>query len=826
MPRCLPGSLKRIIIDDDLNVLKAGTNDEIKNNIGFIVNHNTRGIFQYVVQNFPIPCSHLLQLINKINNKNSSIYIKLVFDILFYNNFTDEQYGKIISKAVSKNIWDVADYLHMLGYKTNDLQLLLREYPDDRFRDLQYYGYDLTEQILIYKIKGCKNINIDDLTAPIIKKVRLHIINNFKYDQLKRLHEKKLIELNEIDMITACENLNISGLLYFIENDFKINNRMIDVLFCIKGTVSRVKGKRVPYRGRYFRIKIFNTNKISDDYEDNMVKLLDRLYENNQKIPIKNIVWRFLFSHRYIRLIDKLCVLGFKPIINLYAISSDLRGAILEDNLTIIKKYIELNLVRPDRLSKNSKLFDIAILNKSEKVSDFLMNDLKMKCSKSILSDYTNKLTCRRYIKIELIDLVRLLESIDFPIKDSVLTYACQLGNKQVIEYMIENKKRKPTSKQLEYLLLQRKYKLVPYMLERGAKINKNNLIDRLLNHSIDNFQLPSSYNLIKYVHKKYNATASKRSVDYCFKLRSYKILDYLVNEFNLTCEHISDAYDRLFHRRRRRWDLHEIKRGDDIKFIKYIIDNSEKLKITLTNEVKSIIVYNAIGSCKEGILEYLVNKFDYKLKIQDVHDILEHCNIDGLRIIMKQGIEITEELINELISYSNLPFIRTLHREYKIDIKKFVNLKQLHMHIVSFHLYGDILHFLIDEIGIGVTPYTLELYSNVQTSLFRSGIIIFLINKLNKRITQESKDRLLALAQGTSRYSKDLTNIIKQCEIIKYEPNPNEVVEVRNILHDDIGGEMIDDFELDPIDNDDIIDIFDDPGYDNNRFLVVRNIN
>lgn len=828
--------LKTIIINDNIDEFKTIKSDETSKSISFVMQHNTGNIFQYVIKNFSISCYNLFQLINRIDRENENIYIKLIFDILFYNYFTDEEYGEIINKTVSKKIWNIVDYLHILGHKTNDLQLLLDKYPKDRFRDLQFYGYDLREPMLIYNIKKCKNININELSIEFIQKYKVDILKNLKYNYLKELHQNKLIELNKNDMIIACENLNVSALLYYIENNYSINNAMIDVLFCVKKNVLTKRNKNKFRNRRYIISKIYN-KKIPYDYENNMVKLLDKLHNNNQKILIKNITWRFLFSHNFLQIIDKLYLLGFKPNINSFFVYRNIRTAIFEDNLSTIKKYIELNMIKPNKISTNSKLLDIAILNKSEKVSNFFINNLRMKCSKSILIDFINSCKNTKRNKIKFIDLVMLLESNDYPINDSVLTHACKIGNKQVIEYMIENKKIKPTTKQLEYLLLRRKYNLISYMLSKGVKIHKKNMIDRLLNYIVKNFiSYKACFTLIKYVHKKYGATASKKSINLCFKLKSYKILDYISNEFNLTCEHIpnTNICKKLFSSRRL-YTKYKTTNINGTNFIKYVVDNYQKLKINLTNELKSMMIYHAIQhSGKKDILEYLVDKFDYKLKIQDIHDILEFHNLDGLKVMMKQGIEITEELINEIISCSALKFIQVLHEEYKIDIKKFISLKQLHLYIVSYYLYNIMLQYLIDNIGIEITPYTLELYCTVQNNLFRNEIIIFLINRLNKKITPECKNILLRLIEKEKQYpnrftrkrNKQLLNIINQCKIIQYQPSIDEIVPVHNLLHDNIDDEIIENFELNIADDfieglepniednddniDNIIDIFD----------------
>ena len=797
------------IREDNLDLfLKSNESKNTKDRIlSFILSHNTGKISQHVIQNIDIPITSLLQYVNKIStkSKNREIRIGLVFKIFLYNTYKTDDYGKIINKATRNSNWEIVDYLHILGYKAYDQQKLFDDFPDNRFRSLEHYGYDLTEHRIICRIREHKDVDISKLNTDMITKLRPHILSCFKYDALKKLHENKLIEFYTDDIDIICSNLNVSGLMYLFDCDYKITDKMINLLF---------GNKQLP-----------------DNYENDMMKLIDMLTSISCVFRIKRQAWISLLKNKCFNLVNKLFELGFRPKIDSYDTNKLLYNAINEDDVVSLKKYLEFGLFKADKLSNKSDILDTAIFSNSDKISKFFINELKMKCSKSILTNYIRR--HRRNFKIKFIDLIKVLESLEFPIKRNVLTFASRKADKQVIEYLIEKKGLKPNSQDIESLLFNRNYELTSYLIEKGAKINRINLIDRLIAYNINKSRRHTNlnmYNMIKYVHKNYNATASQKAINCCFIIKSLNVFRFLVDELKLTCEHIVNINDNLFNRYCTR------RTNDNVTFTKYVLDNADKLKITLDDNIKSAIIYNAISyRNSDGLLDYLVSKFNYKLNVHDMHAILENFNTKGLEIMMKQGIEITSELVDELIVCSNKIFMQILHKEYNIDVMKFITLKQIHNHISLYHLYGQMIEYLCD-CGLKITPYTLELFVKTQPNLLRANTIIFMINKLDNKITQKSKDNIMQLynawanrhwhhrryrAKRNNDYHKELINVTKECKIIEYKPDPNEVVNIHiqaeqivDYSDSDSDGHSHDDHDHD----DDIFDI----KYDANRYIVV----
>ena len=729
---------------------------------------------------------------NSDDDDNYNLYVKLFFDILFYNNYNDGDYGKIIDILVRKNVWEIVDYIHISGHKTSNIRNLLKYYPENKFTDLEYYGYDLSKELIIYKLNHHKNFDNEKLTEEIVKGMRSDLLIHSTFDQLKYLHEKKLIQFTDDDIPFMCKHLNVSGVLYTLDIGYKINKKMLNALFCIK-LLPRTKRQRKIIRYRAFRrihyrgTIISKTKYIQNDYEKNMILILNKLNANEKILKINPLVWKFLFMHNYFNLSKKLSELGLKPSVNRYAILGLINEAIYKDDPSIIKQYLEFNLIKPDTLNKKSKLLDNAILNKSDKITKFLIEELKMKCSKSILIRYLRQ---RSKAKIELKDLVKLLDSLNFPIKDNVLICACQYGNTKMIDYLIETKKMKVNSKHLEYILLKKDYKLVSHLIDKGAKISNKKLIDRLLNHAIksSSFIPLVSLSLIKYVHKKYNATASNVSVNHCFRLKNWRILDFLHKEFNLTCDHvpITDIYGRrfrFFHYRYYRRNM-----NDDTKFILYIIDNNEKLKITITPATKVDIIRHIIARGRNNDLKSIVEKLNYKFSLEDVHTSIEHGNVLSLRIIIDQGFEITKDFILKIMNMSKTEMLKILRNDYHVDFKTFIDLKQLHIYLSSEFVRESVVKFLVDDIGIVPSPYTLECYVKglrPGERFYRNNvdIIIYLVNKLNKKITEKFKNDITPTVKEiectySTKVIKKIANLLQQCEIINYDPVPDEIVE------------------------------------------------
>lgn len=785
--------IKMIIKNDDfdkfMNEVEKRKSKErfLKYRASDILSENEGRIFNYMVENYTLRYARIKDyFFNKIDENNKNTKTKLLFDILLNQKFTNDEYGKIIEQTVKFQMWEICDYLHILGYKSNNHEFMIKKYPNNRFRNLEYYGYDLTKSLLLYNIKY-SSINVDILTRDLVKRYRSYILKYLRYDKLRELDEKGFIRLNKKDCYNVCENVNISGAIYFVEKGFNINQNLFNYLFGIKKKVkSKKNNKRARYVGRNSRIhrnhiiNILASRNNLKNYEDLMINFLDKLYENSKNIyKIRNSIWIFLFQKKYFKLIDKLHEIGYKPNIQTLYVNYSIYKAVLNNNLDLIKIMLRLDLIEANVLSKKSFLLDNAIINRSKDVYNFFIRELKMKCSGTIIRNYTR---CGKTSKIKFFDLIKLLESLDFPIKDKMLTYAYENNDIDTIKYMVEEKGILPTSKQIEIVILKRNKELIDYLLQKGIKIRKNKLIDRLLKSEyIDMINL----NLIKYVRKKYGATASQKSINYCFMLKSKKILEYLVKEMNLHYS-ILDIERYIQGQKKRIYISRSIDIGNRIDFELYLIDNM--VDLNLTDDIKKLFVSRWIqygNNVRSENFKHLIDKLNYKFTIQNVQEILEYSNVTAFEILLEQGIEITEQLINEMICYSNLKFLKILVDNYNVDLKKYLNLKQFNTHVASWHLHTDMAKFLIEVIGIQITPYTLELYLGKTYRYGVSQLLMYFIKMLNYKITNKSKELLLRL-KNINRHNKNIEDCIKKCEIIEYQPNPDEIVVVGGILIDE----------------------------------------
>src|SRR5207249_1910018 len=109
------------------------------------------------------------------------------------------------------------------------------------------------------------------------------------------------------------------------------------------------------------------------------------------KIKIQLNNWMFLFNNNLMVLVKKLVDIGHKPVVYRHMVHGLIYEAIDKDYPEWIKKYLEVGIIKADKLSKDSELLDCAILAGSKKMTKYFTDELKMKCSKTIIKNFVRK---------------------------------------------------------------------------------------------------------------------------------------------------------------------------------------------------------------------------------------------------------------------------------------------------------------------------------------------------------------------------------------------------------------------------------------------------
>lgn len=770
--------IKQIIKNDNLEKFKKIK----KYKINLVA--NSPKIYNYVIENASISTNDLIKLIgtNKNNKSNSDKINKttnLIRILLFYNTYNENDYSRIIAKCMKVNLWEIVDLLHDLGYRTKDNNALINY--NSKFRDLNEY-YDLPSISKIYNIKNNINIDVNDLTVDIVKEYRSNIISKYSYDVLKKIHQDNLIKFTTKDVITMCNSYNISGLKYLLEIGYRIQSKQFNDLITSKFFHCKYRNRwRMRHKIRNFIKKKPQLIKTSM-YESQLIDLFATIKNFKNKITMIESTWLFLFIKKYYKLIEILQQSNYKPKIYLYGLTCILKLIINNDDDDFLKKLLEYNVVKAVDLSTNNKLIDNAVIYKANKVVKFLMENLKMKISSKIFTKYISKKRYDANKIVSFLDFVEFLDKNDFQIKIEELKLACKIGkNYEIIKYLIENKKLKVTSSDLENSLLNYDYKSVNYMVTNGYKLNPKRLIDRLLNKSINRTRKyyysnnDNMFYLIKYIRNKYKATATNESIKYCIKLSLVKVFDYLVKEFNLSCENI---------------DQNLLIIGDNyyihnkLTLIQYIIDNSEQLKLTISNNVVENWVQHIIDSYYNidlSLLDRIINRYNYQLKMEDIFNLLRKGTKLAVKIIMEQNIQITEMIINGILNSKNVEFIQEF-KKYNLDVIKSITINNLHNSICNYETIDYFnsrnkmkifTNYLLKNIEFEITPYTLELFLKYDYyNYLTTDNILILLDKLNYQITRLSYDMIIS-----KKYLED-EKVLNKIQIINYDPIPEEIIE------------------------------------------------
>ncbi|AYV81932.1 MAG: hypothetical protein Harvfovirus80_5, partial [Harvfovirus sp.] len=230
-----------------------------------------------------------------------------------------------------------------------------------------------------------------------------------------------------------------------------------------------------------------------------------------------------------------------------------------------------------------------------------------------------------------------------------------------------------------------------------------------------------------------------------------------------------------------KRWE-HEI-----IEIITYLLDNENMLKFKNNDYFKSRLSDPLLDIDDERVAG-LIEKLGYKLSLYNVIDILDSDSCVGLQILRKQNVKMSKDIL-ENIPCVDCKLLLRLEKAFGIDIRKYIDLGDLHRMMLTYEIDDSITDFL-EYIGIGITPYTLEVYLRISKYYlmcnYKKNDLEYFINKLNRRITAAARDSIISVFNCNSKRIKEINLLLDQCEIIHYEPTDEERVEMGGMMDSD----------------------------------------
>lgn len=746
---------------------------------------NKKKITCYLAKKNGVYYCDYLKLINNLtlNKKNLEEYNSwqtIFLNIFLYNKASTQDIGNIIDKLVKIKEWIIIDYLHIFGFRANNKNLLINNYPKILLKRLESYGYDINDRKIKDLIKEGK-----DLDQQLINKIDfekwVNDICKYRDDKLiDKLMNQKIIDIKDIKsnncVSLSCQHMNFPLLKYLIKMELYPAKEDIYKLFGLESLSVKTKRKKIHnWRYRYrFRLKynkIKNMNKeYPQNYEKNMIEIIDQLGEKF-KIKNKEEIWLWLLNHRFFVLFKKLKDLLHKIKINDFSKNDITKEIIKNDEVESFKKIIELEVIKINQGTRKQQMqyMNLAIKFDCKNIIKYLKDELHTNCSKNILNiiNWNGN-------KIDL-DFIKNLETINFPIKEEVLNKACENGNIELIKYLVEEKKINLTKKHFITALSTNKSKqLVNYIKSNIKGYPKKNLIDKIL---IDNkkrrrYRRNSFIKNIKYIKDTLEGTASEKALYYALEIRDLKLFKYLHKEFKLKIE------PELLDNMPTRYYYGSNNLG---KFYGYIIQHLDKQQ--LNNDRINNIAQISFESNDIETLEFLGKEFNYKPKLQDITRIITYyyCTTDIIDYVMRNlnDFVFQEDMIDLIMGNRNVHILNHLYDNYKskIPFENIFTLKKINTYVALGYGNIDFFYFVIEKLNKKITSYTIELYLKKSFDYAIEKCIKYLLDQI-----QGISENLIEIIKSKN-IKKSKYIISKYKKVNNYEPLQDEIPENINIL-------------------------------------------
>lgn len=756
---------------------------------------------------------------NQIETYNTAK--KLFIDFLSCIKFDDNEADIIFNKLIDKKEWELVKLLHGNGYMIKNYTSILSKLPIEILHDiLKYeYGYELNNDLKVNIITNSK-INIDTLNNLMKDLNDINLIKNKEYNN--KLF--KVYGLYDIDFIKefeklgyvpdkqclnyAFEKFNFDAIYHLLDKGFILQEKHIYGLFFVKYVSNkRIKNKnrnRNRYRTRFARMKsiISKANRIKkiNNYDDKILEFLGKFYNDSNKMIFDRVIIKIMDCLLIAKCYKLLNYIKEKCNIDLKIRIDDIRYHVIkiieDDCVDDLKKLFDLKILLPIDISTNPTYLSIALINGSQMLIEYFTEELSMCCTSIVVESNYKFKQIKNKIKF-----IQNLEKIGYPITNNIIQMCYVNGSLELIKYLHEKKYKIPSGLFGLIDILINKKNIINQVIKYGYKFNKKNLIDRFINSVLNvkwyfaNTEKINIKNLSFLI--KIGGTASSKSANYLAEYGLFKELFYLYDKFNIKPDKkcIIDFLSFDFFKKR-------FNKEYDIKTFEFI-ENEMKIDIfkDIDDHSKEKIIQNFMKT-NSKLLDYIVNKINYKLSINDMIDYFNHMighNLNIVKYFESFGIVPTNDILLKSISLNlnNNNIANYFIEKYKFDI----TIKDAHELIYhNDDITIDKLKYFT-KLGIKFTPYSIMLIINKRTTKHLS-VIKHLIDEVGK-ITQKIYNLL-------NKYS---WIDINKYEIVEYEPTNDEIIIDNDYDGDnDMGNERdyLDDV-LNDVLNDVLVDLNDD---------------
>lgn len=797
--------LDKLLLDDKIESIDDSIFNNYRNNriidmtdLGISIKHNNFGaISKYFAKKNGVTLSDYKVLIQKIKKektltKQKQIYYEFFMNIFNYNKATFNEMSMLIDKLVKLSEWLLVDYLHIFGYRGNDKKMLIMKCPDYLLNRYKMYGYDINDKIFYGQIKNSDEIiitklnndNYNEWKAHIFAYVRddllLKIINNLNKDENKS-KESRLIAQD--CMRLACKNWRFEIIKFLLNKNTKLEQENIQNLFGIEYNKMKKKKRRNRYifRRYYQKYKCCENINFPINYEKNMIDIIANI-KVEYKIKNGNMIYGVLIKNSFYDLIKKLSsFLGSIQITN-YEVVQYVYNKIKNDDLDGLKKLISENIFKMKQGTNMTKYMDYSILNNSKKIIKFLNDELNVKCSNNIHSIYRHRIDKKNNM-----ELLKNLESINYPINKKLLEFACTKCNYKWVKYLVEEKKIQPSKKLLTLSLYDGSRIILFYLLSKLNKKFKYNIDDFLrkicCKYKYRYYRSISFHNKImgnvKFIEKYMGGKITDESLKYALNLANYELFLYLHKkyDFKLKKHLLAENY---------RYRVYG--KTDIFKIYEYILDNISKDEISL-DEINKIMDKGYEFGVTE-ILDQIEKIYNVPIDYINLLNFLSGHNDPNktIRYVFekKKYITIDEDLCKKILLHCNADTLFYIYNNYPnaIDFKNLLSKKNINTFIMYDEMRIEMLVFINKYFKENISPYTIELL--IEHHGYLKKQILSLLLEQNFVITNKIMNYI------KKKYTKSIQKqIISKLKVIdEFIPDPdelpNEGMVVHNIFDDD----------------------------------------
>ncbi|CAH6421823.1 Hypothetical protein KVN_LOCUS511 [uncultured virus] len=814
-------------IPDPKQVFKMKISNHNKKNmenltwLSCILIYNIGNISKYLITKYSPKFIDFLSALNCILKDET--YIKFFIDMFFYQNLDNNEIQNLILIISKKKMWYILDYLILSGYKPKNIEEFFKNIPGENLEFyINYLDYEPNEDNFINFLKK-------DTSPELIRNYQkfYYIFNKnefrpkiYELIKIKNIDFLKFIEQQGFQfdskcMDIACENFRFDLIHFLIKRKFKISKKNLEVLFF--ENEEKLKDKKNKRGSKFFghsrsrsiyfhqRNKKKNIYKIIYDanliqqilnYENEIIKIIKYFINEN---GINNFI-KLLLNRLFVKLLLNSNFELVNYFINELKLNLDINtnknlmdriviNCIQKDNLDLLKKLFEYNILQKIHICFKKKLIDMAFNYDSNKILKYFSQELKMVFSDKIYYILKNKF---KKNKNNIMTNIKTLEEFGYPMDINILNICCTSGNLESVKYLLDIN-IKPNNNIFEETIINGNYSIANFLIENNCPFRKHNLLDRIIKKSLNDcsyriFSLRKKKISIKCINYviKIGGTGSSQCLDILFKHNHFDTIIYVCNKLN-----IKPQPDKMIENMCKKNLSFENENNEFYKFLKFI---DEKLKMNIFEGIEEFrlnkIILNLI---KENCFEelkyisdktnfvfnnfYLITFFNPKHFFSRSSKKIEEKQLNMLKFLENKNLQVTREMFINSCKKLNFIILKYIYDKYKFDF----SLKDFHNLIVQRFFWKDRLKIIINELNIKITPYTILLI--LKHSYCNNDFIYYLIGLVGY-ITIEIKNFFInqnRVPIGSKRFQKKLDN---DFEIKIYEPSQEELVdeEINNV--------------------------------------------